>query len=394
MARGPFWTPEEIGWFTEHPTAGYAEFLDAGFRRPQTSFNTKRAELLRAGVVVDRRGPAAFTFQEAADLAAGRMHRQADRNLDLVPPGVPDDPLPEGDALDQLLDAAEGFSSALDVYEGHIVRQHTIDHCVSGPIGIAFVGDIHYGGRIKYATLRRDVEVIAQTDGLYAVLMGDQMDNYKPQAKSGTALYGGAFNNPNLQCSGLVRRLRPAKGKWLALLQGNHDAWDGKYAGIDRLPDLADDLGCLYVTEGGASLFVDAADDDSGVVHRYHIIVKHDYLGKSANNPSNSARRLWEDWPWSFENADAVCLAHTHEPNLQHTERKGQLIHYLRTGTYKINDDWAIAKGYRPAYGVPLLVLFPDEHKIVAFAGPQFLDGVDYLNLKRQQWKRQRDEAA
>lgn len=247
----------------------------------------------------------------------------------------------------------------------------------SKPIGVCFLGDIHTGNSgVDYARLRQDLEVIRDTDGLYVCGMGDYIDNFKPQAKSGTGLYHSLFASPEEQLAYVTTRMKLAKGKWLCIAQGNHDAFDGKWAGIDRLPSLAQDLAAPYFSERGGTIMLHVGST------RYVIVVKHDYRGKSQVNKSNAQRRMWDEYP-EWTNADVVCLAHLHEPDLHQTMRKGQIVTYLRTGTYKTHDEWAESAGYKPAYGVPLVVLYPEQRRIVAFHGEHFTQGVGFLRAMR-----------
>jgi len=209
--------------------------------------------------------------------------------------------------------------------------------------------------------------------------MGDYLDNYKPQAKSGTGTYHSLFASPTEQLAYVTTRLRIAQGKWLCLAQGNHDAWDGKWAGIDRLPALANDLGAPYFSERGGTLMMHVGKT------RYVVIVKHDYRGRSQINKSASQGRLFDNWP-EWTNADVICLAHLHEPDMHQTMRKGQTVTYLRSGTYKIHDEWAESAGYKPSYGVPMVVLYPGTRKIVAFSGENFEEAVQFLQQARERF--------
>lgn len=245
------------------------------------------------------------------------------------------------------------------------------------PIGIAFVGDIHAGNDgVMYKRFKSDMQRIRDTEGLFAVGMGDYMDNFKPQAKSGTGMYHALFADPVEQLQFITMRLEIAKGKWLALAQGNHDAWDFKWAGIDRLPALAQHLETAYFSERGGTVKVLLGDQT------YNIVVKHDYRGKSQINKSNSQRRMFDDYP-EWGNADVICLAHLHEPLTEQVLRRGRTVTYLRSGTYKIHDPWAEAAGYTPTYGVPVVVLYPETRKIVAFHGEHFEEAVAFLNAIR-----------
>lgn len=248
---------------------------------------------------------------------------------------------------------------------------------VPGPIGIAFVSDIHAGGTgVRYDLLRRDLELIRDTPGLYAVCLGDVIDNYKPQAKSGSGMYGALFPSPKEQIMYVTLRLRWARGKWLALCGGNHDAWDGKWAGIDRLPALAADLDCPYLTEAGGTLRVTVGEQT------YTLALKHQHVGQSRLNTTNSHRRLFDEFP-AWDNADVLAMGHTHAPEVQQTRRKGRQVAYIRAGTYKTRDSWSENLGFEPAYGVPLVVLYPTERKLIAFDGEHFTDGVRWLAIER-----------
>jgi predicted phosphodiesterase len=266
-----------------------------------------------------------------------------------------------------------------ELRENVIMTQESTTFRVPGnkPIGIAFLGDIHAGNQgVLYRQLKIDLQTIADTDGLYVAGMGDYIDNYKPQAKSGTGLYHGLFSDPNEQLAYITMRFRIAKGKWLCLAEGNHDAWDAKWAGIDRLPALAQDLETAYFSERGGTIFVDMDD------MRYAVVVKHDYRGKSQLNKGNSQRHMFDHFP-EWVNADVICLGHLHEPFMEQSMRKGRSVTYFRSGTYKVHDSWAEAQGYTPSYGVPVVVLYPHERKLVPFPGENFADAVAYLRQIR-----------
>lgn len=245
-------------------------------------------------------------------------------------------------------------------------------------VAVAFVGDIHAGqDGVDYQQFKRDMLTIADTDGLYAVGMGDYMENVKPSLKAQTAMYT-TIMKPSEQLEYCKRRMGVADGKWIAILSGNHDQWDYKVAGIDRIPDLADHLNAPYFTERGGSIFIELGD------RTYHVVVKHDYTGKSRITKSNSARRLFLEWPHEWESADVVCLAHLHEPDLHMPIMKGRPVAWLRTGTYKVRDSYAEAGGFKPAYGVPVVLFYRDERKIIPFSGPLFQDAIHFLAAERE----------
>lgn len=245
------------------------------------------------------------------------------------------------------------------------------------PVGIAFLGDVHAGASgVRYDLLRRDVDIIRATEGLFVIGMGDYLENTKPQAKSGSALYHALFPSPAEQIEYITTRFRACQGKWLALCQGNHDAFDGKWAGIDRLPALASDLQTTYFTEGGGTVFAEVG------TQTYTIIVRHNHRGNSKINTTNAQRRMFDDFTqWSP--ADAICIAHMHFNDLQQVSRKSGTCTYLRSGTYKTTDPYSQRGNYDPEYGLPLIVLYPDTKKIVPFRGDNWLHGMRFLEQER-----------
>lgn len=379
----PAWTAEEL---TEVAAMEPEQFRAMYPHRSRAAIASQRNRLHLQGVPVlnhPRRvnveaAVAPVVEQQRALL---EMHRQADRNLGMTGATereeieVPEDEV----SLERMFSAYKEVRNAANDLPGPARQTHWYAPD-SLPTGICFIGDVHAGGNIEYELFERDLSLIRDTEGLHAVAMGDLIDNFKPQAKSGTGLYYALFGNPDLQVAYITVRMRWIRSKLIALCGGNHEGFDGRWAGIDRLPALARDLGTVYFTEAGGSVFAHVGD------HRYHLVCKHDYTGKSRINRGNSARRLWDEWSWSFENADAVVLAHLHEPHLEQPIRKGQQVVYLRSGTYKIHDEWAESRGYRPTYGVPMVVLYPDSRRIIPFHGEHYLEGVRFLQAERARY--------
>lgn len=368
MASNRKWTDEEVSdllRLTED------EFAAAYPDRTLTAIRMKAGEVLAGESYTN------FRVRQAAERGAANATAVEARRAPGMPEELPEDP----EALERLFAAYREIVAAGDDLAGRPSKRLDWRPEDAAPVGIAFVSDIHAGATIDYARFERDLEAIRDTDGLYAVINGDLTENTKPQAKSGTALYGAVFGAPGLQLAYMTTRLAwiatPPRHKLLAIVEGNHDGFDGRFAGIDRLPQLAAHLGAEYFTETGGSIFVHLG----GQV--YHLVVRHNHAGISQLNKGNSARRLYDEWPWASEHADVIALAHTHEPHLEQVMRKGEIVTYVRSGTYKVRDEWAENNGWRSAYGVPVVVLFPGERRIVAFHGSQFGEAVEYLRMAR-----------
>lgn len=280
------------------------------------------------------------------------------RKLEPVPVGAPvvgikalptvEERLARWQALEEAAAAKAVLSPSQDVVPFVLADER--------PVGIAFIGDTHIGAQIPYDRLVADLCRIRDTPGLYAVHMGDVLDNYKPSGKAASGMYGMAIPDPEEQLEYAADRLAICRGKWLAILQGNHDAWDYKVAGVNRLPDLARHLDAAYVSEKGCTLDVELNG------HRSVVGCKHTFAGTSRITKTNAQRRMYDEWPWFDDGVtlDVVVLAHTHEPEVAHTVRHGRDVWYVRTGTYKVKDSYGESLGYRSAYGVPVLLLWPD----------------------------------
>ena len=250
------------------------------------------------------------------------------------------------------------------------------------PVGVCLCSDQHYGGFIRIDLLKRDIELIAETEGLYAIGGGDWMDNFKPVGKTATGMFSASDPNPGHQYRRMVRLLKPSAGKWIVVMAGNHDdGWDMRSAGIARVPDLAKELDAPYASEAGCTLHLQVG------WQRYVFYAKHTWRGTSGMNKGNAARNMWNDWPWEWENADVVCLSHLHENHMETPTRHGRDVVYLRSGAYKVNDGYAETHGYKSEWGVPMVILFPDKRKILPFKGVDFLEGVQTLQFWRDAYR-------
>lgn len=248
------------------------------------------------------------------------------------------------------------------------------------PFAVVFIGDTHIGSRgVDYGRLRADLEFIAAVDGLWAVHMGDVTDNYQLGTKAQSGLYDTLESNPQEQLRHAEALLGIAAGKWLAILAGNHDGWTYKTSGHTPLPAMAEKLGAPYVSESGAMLKLSCAGE------RWRVLCKHQFRGGSGINKSASANKLWTEWPWDGESADVVCLAHTHEPDMHHTLRRGEPVVLMRSGTYKVHDPYSESAGYRPGYGVGLVIFDPLSRQAIPFHPSFWRVGVQVLRGMREE---------
>lgn len=376
---GPAWTPEDEEILRQDIPY---DMLPDDFKR-RRSRDACRHHRRRLGLVPtvpvflfsDRRGRGGD--DRFHDTSFGGADRASDNALPVLSPRLERDSPTSDEDWEELF----GYIEATNEKRG--TMSESTKHVdwkapVGGPIGIAFFSDLHAGsGGVLYQQFKADMETLSATDGLYGIFNGDAFENTKPQSKSGSALYTSVFANPKEQFEYVKRRALVAKGKWVAWTQGNHDAWDYRHAGIDRLPDLTQALECPYATESGVTISASVGEN------AYTIVAKHDYRGKSQINKSNSGRRLYLEFPSIMDQitADIVALAHLHEPDMHTSMMRGYPVTMLRSGSYKVKDQWAETAGYKPQYGVPLVILYPEAKQVVPFM--DFETGVRFLKAER-----------
>lgn len=253
------------------------------------------------------------------------------------------------------------------------------------PVGLVFTGDWHVGaGGVDTIALERDLRRIAAVDGLYAVGMGDFVEGVGTRNKAAPALYEGDENDGDEQ-EALALFLAQMVPSWVAFMEGNHDAWLRAGAGLSRVPRVFKPLGCPIFHQGGGTIFSNVGSE------RYVVVVSHRGIGRgagSALNTTNAQRRVFDSWP-TWENADVICLGHYHFNDQQVVDRKGRPVHYLRSGTYKTVDPYAAEMGFVPAIGTPLVILYPDRHKVRSFRGDEFEHGVEELARAREQYRKE-----
>ena len=297
---------------------------------------------------------------------------------------LPDDP-EEWDAQHALAFAdhmAKARQIATGIAPASTDAVHVFDDGL--PIAICLLGDFHVGASgVEWFRLKDDLKTIGETDGLYAIGMGDYAEGVSgSMGKLSTALHGlGAFPDRRTQQLAIIEICKQVGPKWLAFAEGNHDGWSDRQAAYNFTYDVARAINAPFFREAGGSVYVTVGQVE------YLIAVAHDWHGKSRINPSNKQRRMLEEWR-ARERPDVVCTGHTHH-NLAHQEQKnGMDPVYLNSGTFKTSDRYSTDRKFHPAYGVPMVILYPDERVAVPVYGSQFRShGLRILAAERAHYR-------
>jgi hypothetical protein len=163
------------------------------------------------------------------------------------------------------------------------------------------------------------------------------------------------------------------KNKALALIRGCHDDWDKRSNNIDFVQNLCSKevADCVNLWHGG-EINIQLGQEV------YKINARHKSAGNSQLNTTNAQRRLLDEKGI----ADVFAVAHLHYPDLQQIKRHGRDVVYIRSGSYKIYDEYGQKlNGYEGKEGVPLIIYFPDHHETIPFKDLQ--RGIDYLQFLR-----------
>lgn len=239
------------------------------------------------------------------------------------------------------------------------------------PIGIAFSGDWHLGAHgLDVEQFEADMHLLSETRGLYVVGLGDYKDNQN------------AFRHPTgCQEQDFPSNVQDAMVKYwveyilpLVLVRGCHDDWDKQLSSRDFIEFLCQDLKPKpFNLWHGGTINIKVGTQN------YLIRARHKIPNESNLNTENAFRR-WYD---RNGKADILAAAHKHDPFVKTMYRQGDWVTYIRSGSYKRYDEFGQKlAGYEGKHACPVTVLFPDEHRVVAFQ--QLRDGIAFLKGVRK----------
>ncbi len=256
----------------------------------------------------------------------------------------------------------------------------TVNVAVDGPIGIALPGDPHLDDDgTDIALIKRHVELINKTEGLFALGIGDYSNNWIGRL---ARLYGQQSLSAAeawVLVEWYVRAVR-----WLALIGGNHDVWSGEG---DPIKWMAKSARVSYEAHG---IRIGLHLPNKRVIR---VNARHDFTGKSqydtAFGVAKAARFGWRD--------HILVAGHTHVSGYHPLTdpSSGLLSHAIRVGSYKVFDRYAEEKGLPNATFTvcPVAIVDPEQPDdsprcIVVLFDPE--EAADYLTWKRKKWLRKR----
>ena len=250
--------------------------------------------------------------------------------------------------------------------------QHVADLVLPGqPVAVAVVSDQHIrlSGPVDLKRMREDAELIAQTDGLYAILGGDGVDNHIKHHAA--MVHGGSA--PNQEWQLFDHYLGLFQDKILAVVSGNHDDWTSDVSGVSKLKDLAE-ARRLFMAPDEVVLHLSVGDQP------YTVLVRHQYRFNSQLNQVHTVKQLWNYGNTKF---DIGVVCHHHTPAIEPFLRHGQVVWGARPGSYQYTSSYARRYGHASAFPTcPTFLLWPDSKRILGFMDVR--DAADYLTYIRR----------
>jgi len=223
------------------------------------------------------------------------------------------------------------------------------------PIAIAEMADLHIGGiGVDYNAIERDAEIIASTDGMYCTVGGDNIDNFIQSFL--LAGMNSQVITASTQWVLFERYLSIIQDKVLYARIGNHDSWTQKQSQVDKFGQLMRQFQILNVQHIGVARILVGGQE-------YVVEATHKYWGQSRLNSLWSPMRLLDYG--IADGADVCIVEHRHVPAWGCIWRRGKRRYMVRTGTYKVKDNYAAENGFwGAAIGPAVLIYFPGEHHL------------------------------
>lgn len=286
--------------------------------------------------------------------------------VDVAPAPSPDEPLEDLIARKK---AAMKRSHAHEEWAKLIPVTVKLD----GPIGVFLVGDPHVDDdHCDIEQLEHDLTRVGKTKGFFAGHIGDLTNNWVGRLKALYAAQSTRFSD-GLRLTEWMLGLAPN----LFVVGGNHDCWE---KGMDLLNFIVRQGFHGPTQAHGARLALNFPGSEQVRIH-----ARHDFPGRSQFSDTHGMKR-----ELLFGHKDHILVAgHTHvdeariEPSID-----GDVHWFFRVSGYKVIDDFAKEKGFRPKRLAPgVSVVIDPTARVPAERVKPFWcveAAADYLNFVRK----------
>jgi len=293
----------------------------------------------------------------------------SDKDNGIVFPELPSSELSAEELIKQACARFETHKAARDARRWMEIKIKT-----NKPIGICFMGDPHVDNAgCNWPLLNRDIAILEQTEGLYAVNIGDLTDNWIGRLMR---LYADQEMSKKQAWKLAKYLLKDCKIKWLCHILGNHDLWgDAAYL-------IKANAHPMVPVEDWQSRFQIVFPNDV----RTRVFVAHDFPGTSIWNKLHGPQRA----SMIGEEAEIYACGHKHEWAHATSEnpQRNFIYHLIRARGYKFIDQHADQLGYgSQKHGASIVAIIdplvdgPGRVTVL----PDLKQAAEFLNWKRSQ---------
>lgn len=236
------------------------------------------------------------------------------------------------------------------------------------PVALCISSDWHIGTECDMDKLLTVARLVANTPGMYALVVGDQTNNPIKHR-------GGNVGAVPDELRALELTVAEFRFKILGWTSGNHDDWAKDFAGIDALKWLSTKHRIHYAPDELLyQVQIVSPHDPEDVTAEYLIATRHQWRRHSNLNPTHACKTWLQEQQMNWETIpDVLAIGHNHVAAICSEQFAGRDVHFLRMGSFQRDSSYARAKGfadYRPT--APTVVLPPTrEQRIACFPDPQ-----------------------
>lgn len=284
-------------------------------------------------------------------------------------PDLPDDDVPIEDIIAL---QSRRFEKALGHQKAKRWRQFDVP--IDGPYALMFFGDPHVDDNgCHWPLLQKHCELARDTEGLYAINIGDTTNNWVGRLAKLWANQDTSASTARKMAKWL---LHDSGVPWFIWLHGNHDMWDGPvstawFNAIKPHHVHMDDWQSKFTLRSRNGF-------------DFRVWAAHNFKGNSVWNNLHGLEKAAQMQDW----AHLYVAGHHHDTGLRQGENPHRQFCYwlMRVRGYKFMDEYAELHGFgEHQFGASgLVVVDPDTSKpntVQCFLDP--FEGVEYLKWKR-----------
>jgi hypothetical protein len=197
-------------------------------------------------------------------------------------------------------------------------------HSGGGPVGILHMGDPHLDDDgTNIVLVKEHLELPDKVDGLFRACVGDYLNNWRGKLAPLHAMQSTTQQEAYKLLEWFVQR-----DKWLYLIAGNHDVWNGNE---DPLIWMTRGIGSVYEWHG-ARLGLRFENGQQQIIN-----VRHDFPGNSQYNRAHGATKAIR-----FGGTDDLYInGHKHiRAHYEEENSAGGWSHAVQVDSYKWVDDF------------------------------------------------------